>query len=145
MPLDEAVRGFPYSIDKVWNAVFEALDSLHWPVDRSEPVFHKIKAKTRTSWLAWSSNILIDLSAIDDKNTKVSVIAETHQAIDWGQTGERIDRFFQTLQSQFTLDAHQPKDYAEKLGECPHCGKHLGSMSLDTHLQNEHKELRFLP
>ena len=87
------MRGFPYSIDTVWSAVFEALDSLHWRVDRSEPVFHKIKAKTRTSWLASGSNILIDLSAIDDKNTKVSVIAETHQAIYLGQTGERIPAF----------------------------------------------------
>ena|SRR2546422_3433814 len=59
---------------------------------------------------------LLDLSAIDDKNTKVSVIAETHQAIDWGQTGERVDRFFQEVRNRFTLDAHQPKDHAERLG-----------------------------
>jgi len=100
MPLDEAARAFPYPLEKGWSAVSDTLAILHWGVDRKDPVFHKIKAKTGMSWRAWGSNILIDLSQIDEGNTRVSVMAETHQALDWGQTGERIDRFFQELERQ---------------------------------------------
>ena len=99
MPLDEAVRSFPYPVDKVWNAVSDTLDILRWRVERSDPVFHKVTAKTRMSLWAWGSSIVIDVSTIDDRNSKVSVLAETHQALDWGQTRERIDRLFQELQS----------------------------------------------
>lgn len=102
MPMDEAVRGFPYPVDKVWNAVSETLDSLRWRVERSDPVFHKVKAKTGMNWVAWGSTILIDVSIIDDMNSKVSVIGETHQALDWGQTSERVEKFFLELQKHLS-------------------------------------------
>jgi hypothetical protein len=98
LPLDEAVRSFPHPVEKVWNAVSDTLDTLRWRVERSDPVFHKLKAKTGMSLRAWGSTILIDVSALDDENTKVSVLAETHQMVDWGQTSERVGTFFRELQ-----------------------------------------------
>jgi hypothetical protein len=96
-----------YSVDKVWNTIPKALTSLGWNVEHIDETAHRVKAKTKTSLIAYGTTLLINATPVDEKNTEVSVGAETPVTtitalIDFGQTRKRIEMFLIELQEQLS-------------------------------------------
>ena len=96
-----------YPMNKVWDAIPKALTSLGWNVEHIDDTAHRVKAKTKTSLMAYGTILLIEATPVDQKNTEVSVRAETPVTtvtalIDFGQTRKRIELFFLELRDQLS-------------------------------------------
>ena len=94
-----------YAIDKAWKTIPKALTELEWTVEQIDDAAHHIKAKTPKGFVSWSSVLLIDATRVDEKTTRVSVVAETpvttiSSIVDFGRARRRIDLFFATLAKQ---------------------------------------------
>jgi hypothetical protein len=68
---------------------------------------HHVKARTKTSFLSYSSILSIDAAPVNEKTTRLTVTAETTvttitSIADFGRTQHRIDLFFGALAKQLT-------------------------------------------
>jgi len=104
---EENMMELTYPLKKVWAVIPKALVSLRWNVEVIDDTAHRVKAKTKTSLMAWGSVFLIDAVPIDNNTTRVSVVAETAVTtitglVDYGRTRQRIELFFQELQKQLS-------------------------------------------
>ena len=96
-----------YPLFRVWESIPEALASLEWTVGEVDDVNHHMKAKTKAGFMSYSSTLLIDVVAVDNKTARVTVTAETPvttitSIADFGRTRDRIDLFFGALATRFT-------------------------------------------
>ena len=96
-----------YPLKKVWAVIPKALVSLGWNVELIDDSAHQVKAKTKTSLMAWGAVLLIDVAPINKSTTRVSVAAETAVntitgLVDYGRTRQRIELFFQELHRQLS-------------------------------------------
>jgi len=94
-----------YPLSKVWAAVPKALDSLEWIIKETHDTTHHAKAKTKGAFMSYPSALIIDVAAVDEKTSRVKVIAETPvttitSIADFGQTRDRIDQFLEALAKQ---------------------------------------------
>lgn len=94
-----------YSIAKIWNVLPKALASLKWTIEEIDNKVHHAKARTKTSFLSYSSILTIDAEPLNEKTTRVKVTAETTvttitSIADFGRTQHRIDLFFEALAKQ---------------------------------------------
>lgn len=96
---------FPFPLEPVWSAIPKTVADLGWKVTTFEPSIHRIIARAKASLFAWSSTLIIDVSAADSNSSSVHVIARTGQAHDYGKTRKRIDLFFRKLEEQPLLTA----------------------------------------
>ncbi len=100
-----------YPIKTVWADIAKAVTSLEWTVQETNDETHKLKAKTKSGFMGYSSVITIDASNAGEKATRVVVSAETPVTtitgiVDFGKTRERIDLFLAALSKQ--LKAENP-------------------------------------
>jgi len=91
-----------YTIKDVWEAIPKAIAKLEWEVESADEVTHHAKIKTKGAFLSYGSEMQIDLIALDEKTTKLSISAETPVTTitamaDYGRTGERINVFIATM------------------------------------------------
>ena len=96
-----------YSLNKVWTAIPKALTRLEWIVEQIDDTTHRARVKTKAGFISWSSVLLIDAVPVNENTTRVSVAAETPVTtitaiVDFGQTGRRIELFFEELARQLT-------------------------------------------
>ena len=89
-------------MDRVWKAISDAILSLDWNVEFVDDKNHKVVAKTKPGLMAWTSTVTIEAVSVNDKTTRVAVLAEitvtTITAIvSFGQARQRIDSFFRQL------------------------------------------------
>jgi hypothetical protein len=96
-----------YPITKVWKAIPKALKEVGCTIEQIDATAHNIKAKTQKGLVSWSSALLIEATCVDEKTTRVSVVAETPfttitSIIDFGRARRRIDLFFAALAKQLT-------------------------------------------
>jgi hypothetical protein len=96
-----------YPLSKVWEAVPKALANLEWSLEENDAVNHHAKAKTKGSFIAYGSVLLIDAVQVDEKTTRLSVAAETPvttitSVVDFGRTRDRIELFFAQLAKQLS-------------------------------------------
>jgi hypothetical protein len=96
-----------YPLNKVWTAIPKALTSLKWNIEQIDDTAHHVKAKTTAGLVSWSSVLLIDAVPVNEKTTRVSVVAETPVTtitaiVDFGRTRQRIDLFYTELAKQLT-------------------------------------------
>jgi hypothetical protein len=96
-----------YSLAKIWKALPKAIASLEWTMEEIDNKAHHAKAKTKPSFLSYSSILTIDATPVDKKTTRVTVTAETTvttitSIADFGRTQHRIDSFFEVLSKQLT-------------------------------------------
>ncbi len=94
-----------HSLDKVWSAIQKALTYLEWNIEQIDDGTHRVKAKTNTIFMSWSTVILIEASSLGEKTTKVSIAAETPvttitSIFDFGRTRERIGLFVKEMAKQ---------------------------------------------
>jgi hypothetical protein len=91
-----------YPIDVIWQAIPKAIAKLEWKVDSADLATHHVKIKTKGAFLSYGSEMEIDLTAVDEKTTKMSITAETPVTTitamaDYGRTNERINVFIETI------------------------------------------------
>jgi hypothetical protein len=104
---DKETVEISYPLGKIWNAIPKALDSLEWTVEQVDEATHHVKAKTKPSFMAYPSIVLIDAVPVNEKTARVTVAAETPvttitSMADFGRTRDRIELFFKELANQLT-------------------------------------------
>jgi hypothetical protein len=102
---EEETVEIDHSLNKVWIAVQKVLKSLDWSVEQVDEAGRRVKAKTGAGPMSWSSVLLIDVAAVNENTTRVSVAAETPVTmivaiVDFGQGKRRIAHFFAELAKQ---------------------------------------------
>jgi hypothetical protein len=91
-----------YPINAIWEAVPKVIAKLEWKIQEANEGAHHLKVKTKGAFMSYPSTLLIDLAAVNDKTTRVSIKAETPvttitSIADFGRTRERIEQFVATL------------------------------------------------
>jgi hypothetical protein len=91
-----------YPLKTIWEALPKAVAKLEWKVEEVDEAKHHVKIKTKGAFLSYGSAMEIDLTAINEKSTKMSVLAETPVTTitamaDYGRTRERIAVLISTL------------------------------------------------
>ena len=91
-----------YPLNAVWEAIPKATEKLEWKIQETDEATHRLTVKTKGGFMAYPSTLKIDLVAIDEKTTQMSVIAETPvttitSIADYGRNDERIGKFVTTL------------------------------------------------
>jgi uncharacterized lipoprotein len=91
-----------YPLKAIWETIPKTIEKLEWKIEETDESSHHLKVKTKGAFISYPSTLKIDLSEIDDKTTKMLVVAETPvttitSVADYGRTRERIDQFVTTL------------------------------------------------
>jgi len=99
----------PYSLDKVWMAIPKTLDALEWTAEETDELSHRVRAKTEAGRSFWGSvgSVLIEVSAVSENTTKVSILAGTvvttiTAVIDFGKARRMINMFLGELLKQLS-------------------------------------------
>jgi carbon monoxide dehydrogenase subunit G len=102
-----------FSSEAVWAALPRAIKTLEWIIEeKNDETFHA-KVKTKGGFMAYSSTILVDLKAVDEKTTRMMVAAETPvttitSIADFGRTSDRVEQLFETLAKQMNPPVKKP-------------------------------------
>jgi hypothetical protein len=96
-----------HPLPKIWRAIPKALASLEWTIDKIDDAAHHVKAKTKASFMSYSSVLLIDAVPVNKKTARVTATAETPvttitSIADFGRTQHRIEMFFEALAKQLS-------------------------------------------
>ena len=91
-----------YPLSRIWEAIPKAIDQLNWKILEKDEVTHHLKIKTKGGFISYPSTLKIDLSAIDEKTTRMFIGAETPvttitSVADYGRTRNRIAQFVTSL------------------------------------------------
>jgi hypothetical protein len=110
-----------YPINTVWDAIGKALKGLEWKIEEVNEEKHQMKVKTKANFMAYASNMTIDVQQTKENVSRVNVSAETPVTtitgiVDFGRTRERIDSFFLGLIKQLKPPE---SSNAEKTEESP--------------------------
>jgi hypothetical protein len=96
-----------YPLRKIWAAIPKVLASLEWKIEEIDDTGHHVKVKTKASFMAYASVIIIDAVPVDKKTTRLTVRAETPvttitSVVDFGRTKQRVDLFVEALAKQLS-------------------------------------------
>ena len=94
-----------YPLEKVWVAIPETIKTLEWKIQEQNDITHKIKIKSKKGFIAYESILNVEVSAVDEATTRVSITAETPVTTitamaDFGRTRDRIELFIEGLAVQ---------------------------------------------
>ena len=101
-----------YPISTIWENIPKATEKLEWKIEEKDDQTHHLKIKTKGGFISYPSTLKIDLAEIDEKTTKMLVLAETPvttitSVADYGRTRERIDQFVTTLAKLMSEKSHK--------------------------------------
>ena len=91
-----------YSLEKVWAAIPQAIETLDWTIEETDNQAHKAKIKSKPGFFAYSTILNVELKSVDEKTTKLTVNAETPvttitSIADFGRTRDRLEQFVDIL------------------------------------------------
>ncbi len=91
-----------YPLEKIWTTIPEVIKILEWKIEEKDEAAHKAKVKTKGGFMAYSSTLSIEVTAIDEKSTSMTINAETPvttitSVVDFGRTKDRIGQFIEIL------------------------------------------------
>lgn len=94
-----------YPLEKIWAAIPEVIKILEWQIEEKDDAAHKAKVKTKGGFMAYSSTLNIEVTAVDEKSTRMTISAETPvttitSVIDFGRTRDRMGQFIEVLAKQ---------------------------------------------
>ena len=94
-----------YPLERVWVAIPETIKILEWKIQEQNDVTHKIKIKSKKGFIAYESILNVEVTAVDELTTRVSINAETPVTTitamaDLGRTRDRIELFIEGLAVQ---------------------------------------------
>ncbi|MGE5575471.1 MAG: hypothetical protein ACM3UL_04990 [Ignavibacteria bacterium] len=101
-----------YPIERIWAAIPEIVKVLDWQIEEKDESKHIAKVKTKGGFMAYGSIFQVELSAVDEKTTRMTINAETPvttitSIIDFGRTRDRIGQFIEILAKQMEKKANQ--------------------------------------
>ncbi len=99
-----------FPLSTVREAISKAAEKLEWKIEESNQAINQVKIKTKPNFMAYSSNLIVDLAEKNPSTTKLTLSAETPVTtitgiIDFGRTRERIDSFLLALVKQLKGEA----------------------------------------
>ncbi|MGD0406862.1 MAG: hypothetical protein ABSB10_09470 [Candidatus Bathyarchaeia archaeon] len=91
-----------YPINAIWEAIPKAIAKLEWKIQETNEEAHHLKVKTKGAFMSYPSTLKIDLAAVNEKTTRMIIVAETPvttitSVADYGRTRERTEQFVTTL------------------------------------------------
>jgi len=91
-----------YPLKAIWEAIPKVIVKLDWKIQETNEETHHLKVKTKGGFISYPSTLKIDLASIDEKTTRMSIVAETPvttitSVADYGRTRERTEQFVTTL------------------------------------------------
>ena len=91
-----------YSLEKVWAAIPQAIETLDWTIEETDDQAHKAKIKSKPGFFAYSTILNVELKSVGEKTTKLTINAETPvttitSIADFGRTRDRLEQFVNTL------------------------------------------------
>lgn len=91
-----------YPLNQIWETIPKAVAKLEWTIQETNQDTHHLKVKTKGGFISYPSTFLIDLIVVDEKTTKMLVVAQTPvttitSVADFGRTRDRIETFVITL------------------------------------------------
>jgi hypothetical protein len=91
-----------YPLKAIWEAIPKVIAKLDWKIQETNEETHHLKVKTKGGFISYPSTLKIDLASIDEKTTRMSIVAETPvttitSVADYGRTRERTEQFVTTL------------------------------------------------
>lgn len=94
-----------YRLEKIWAAIPEVVKTLQWTIEEKDDNKHTAKLKTKAGFLSYSTKLIVEAVAIDEKKSRMSINAETPvttitSMADFGRTRDRIDQFVEALAKQ---------------------------------------------
>jgi hypothetical protein len=96
-----------FTVEAIWAAIPKAVEKLEWTIESKDDYTHHFEIKTKGAFLSYHSILQVDLTAIDEKTSKMTIKGETPVTTitamaDYGRTNERIDLFVITLANIMT-------------------------------------------
>jgi len=91
-----------FPLEDIWRAIPQAIVELQWEIKEKNDNTHELMVKTKSSFLSYSSMLIIQASRVDEKTTNIKIDAETPvttitSVMDFGQADERISMFVLAL------------------------------------------------
>jgi hypothetical protein len=91
-----------YSLEKVWAAIPQVIETLEWTKEATDDQAHKLKIKSKPGFFSYSSILNVELKSVDEKTSKLSINAETPvttitSIADFGRTRDRLEQFVDAL------------------------------------------------
>jgi uncharacterized lipoprotein len=91
-----------YPLNVLWETIPKVVNKLDWKIEETDEAKHHVEVKTKGGFISYASTLKIDLSAIDEKTTRMSLVAGTPvttitSVADYGRTKDRIDQFVTVL------------------------------------------------
>lgn len=91
-----------YPLKAIWEAIPKVIAKLDWKIQETDEATHHLKVKTKGGFISYPSTLKIDLSAIDEKTTRMAIVTETPvttitSVADYGRTRERTEQFVTAL------------------------------------------------
>ena len=91
-----------YPLEQIWAAIPEVVKVLEWQIEEKDDSKHTAKVKTKGGFMAYGSIFQVDVTAVDEKTTRMSINAETPvttitSIIDFGRTRDRMGQFVEML------------------------------------------------
>ncbi len=91
-----------YPLEQIWAAIPEVVKVLEWQIEEKDDSKHTVKVKTKGGFMAYASIFQVEVTAVDEKTTRMSINAETPvttitSIIDFGRTRDRMDQFIEML------------------------------------------------
>jgi len=91
-----------YPLNAIWEAIPKVIAKLDWKIQETNEETHHLKVKTKGAFMSYPSTLKIDLAAVNEKTTRMIIVAETPvttitSVADYGRTRERTEQFVTTL------------------------------------------------
>ena len=91
-----------YPLEKIWAAIPDVITLLDWKIEEKDDTAHKAKLKTKGAFMAYASNLCIEVTSVDENTTRISISAETPvttitSIVDFGRTRDRIGQFIEII------------------------------------------------
>lgn len=91
-----------YPLNVIWEVIPKAIAKLDWTIQETNEEMHHFKIKTKGGFISYPSTLKVNLSAIDAKRARMSIVVETPvttitSMADYGRTRERVEQFVTTL------------------------------------------------
>jgi hypothetical protein len=102
-----------YSLEQIWAAIPKVVKALEWKIEEKDDASHKAKLKTKGGFLAYSSTMSVEASAVDENKTRMTLYAETPvttitSVIDFGRTRDRMGQFIELLAAMMEKEKNKP-------------------------------------
>jgi hypothetical protein len=91
-----------FPVDDIWAALPKAAEEFDWEIGEQDPAAHHLTVKTSDTLTSYGSTLRIELKALSDKSTRMTIYGETPvttitSTLQFGQTYDVVEDFVLTL------------------------------------------------